>query len=71
VRYSFNPAHESLKEPLKEYWRIPQHILAIMNRIWQNLRGPTAEERKWLDLFHGEKLAGEMFRGAYYRRHNY
>jgi DNA-binding HxlR family transcriptional regulator len=71
VRYSFNPAHESLKGLLKEYWRIPHHILAIMNRIWQNLRGPTPEERKWLELFHGEKLAGGMLRSAYYRRHSY
>jgi DNA-binding MarR family transcriptional regulator len=71
IRYSFNPAHEPLKELLKEYWRIPRHILAIMNRIWQNLRGPTPEERKWLELFHGEKVAGEMLRSAYYQRHSY
>jgi hypothetical protein len=42
-----------------------------MNRIWQNLRGPTPEERKWLELFHGEKVAGDMLRSAYYQRHSY
>ena len=71
LRYSFNPAHEPLKELLKEYWRIQSNIYAKMNWIWHHIRKPTSEERKWLELFYGERRAGERLRSAYDHRHSY
>lgn len=71
IRYSFSPDHESLRELLKEYWEIPSYIFAKMNRIWNYLRRSTTEERKWLELFYGEKNAAVTLRSAYYRRHSY
>lgn len=71
TRYSFNPTHEPLKELLNEYWDIQHSIFAKMNRIWRYIRKPTSDERRWLELFYGEKRAGEMLRGAYHQRHSY
>jgi hypothetical protein len=71
MRYSLNPAHEPLKELLREYWNIQGSIRYKMSEIWYHVRMPTSEERKWLELFEGEKIAGKVLRNAYYYRHNY
>lgn len=71
IRYSFNPVHRSLKDLLTEYWRIPGEIFAKMNRVWRYLRKPTFEEQKWLELFYGEKIAGEIIRGNHFHRRSY
>ncbi|CAN5356433.1 hypothetical protein BH18THE2_BH18THE2_22710 [soil metagenome] len=69
IRYSFNPSHESLKELLREYWRIPGEVLAKMNRIWQYVRGPTSEEQKWLELFYGKNRSRETLIGYHDSRY--
>jgi DNA-binding HxlR family transcriptional regulator len=71
IRYSFNPAYEPLKELLSEYWRLLSYIFPKMRWIWDYVRKPTSEERKWLELFYGEKIAGKMLINAYYHRHSY
>jgi DNA-binding HxlR family transcriptional regulator len=71
IRYSLNPAHEPLKELLKEYWNIVGSIRWKMSEIWYYVRMPTSEERKWLELFEGEEIAGKVFRNTYYHRHIY
>ena len=71
IRYSLNPAHEPLKEALKEYCSIQVDIFRKMSEIWHYVRKPTSKERKWLELFEGERIAGEMLRIAYYARHFY
>jgi DNA-binding HxlR family transcriptional regulator len=71
LRYVFNPAHRILKELLNEYWKVQFDIYAKLNWIWHYIRKPTSAERKWLELFYGEKRAGDYMRSAYNHRHRY
>ena len=60
-RYSISPAHESLKNLIREYWKVFDIAFAKMVAIWRYYRRPTYHERKWLELLYGEKPSGKLF----------
>jgi hypothetical protein len=63
-------ADESLRVLIREYWRIYLDIRWKMGTIWRFVRGPTSEERKWLEVFDGAIEANVSFQSDYYERHS-